>query len=65
VSIHLVKRWRRIARDWRKIADGPRDGTFAWFDAHARVRVLTECADSLERSLKIAARAKREKGGGK
>lgn len=64
MSAALVRSWRRIAREWRqaavnqairgeRVGDGS-DGTLA----RVRAEIYEACADSLERSLRIAARKK-------
>ncbi|MEY4548956.1 MAG: hypothetical protein RL685_5151 [Pseudomonadota bacterium] len=63
MSAGLVRRWRRVARQWRDCAnarlDAPRaDGGLAAERELAYAIVFTECADSLEWSLKIQARKK-------
>lgn len=73
MSNHLVKRWRRIARDWHAAANNleprrqrgpcePAAIACEQIDCRARAEVLEDCAASLERSI---ARAKRDREGGK
>lgn len=69
MSKHLVKHWRRIARQWSDCAhretEKPRgDGGLVAEREFAYARIFNECADSLERSLAIQAR-KRDGEGGK
>ena len=62
LSIRLVKRWRRIAREWTQAGAKLKDCSPAErVDCRARADVFADCADSLERSLKIAARRRHPK----
>lgn len=69
MSKHLVRQWRRIARDWKGVADASREREHPVTQspelvrAEAYARVFTECADSLERSMVIAAGKPREQFG--
>lgn len=70
MSKHLVQRWRRIARQWNDVANAYRERHHPLtrdvpelIRAEAHARAFTECADSLERSLVIAAGKPREQFG--
>lgn len=66
MSKHLVRRWRRIAREWSNAADNlepqrrrgdpnePAAVVAEQVDCRARAEVLAECANSLERSITLA-----------
>jgi|GEM_PF-6213729 len=67
MSKDLVRRWRRVAREWEAVAarhnaiegDVPAGGhkfPEGAVRASAYARILNECADSLERSIAIATR---------
>jgi hypothetical protein len=66
MSIHLVRRWRRTARDWNDVAEravANEKPPAECERAFAYARILRECAESLERSLIIAARKRRASKG--
>lgn len=57
MSADLVKRWRRLAQQWRTAAEAQPPDEFAKrVDGFARADAFKACADSLERSLAIQAR---------
>jgi hypothetical protein len=60
MSRNLVRRWRRVARQWGTVAQARLERELITLShetirAEAYARVFNECADSLERSLVIAA----------
>ena len=64
MSVYLVRRWRRIARQWRQAAinqaiRGQRVGDGSdGIPSRARAEVYEACADSLECSLERRARSR-------
>lgn len=61
MSAGLVKRWRRLAREWGKAAFHAPNSQEHVVCA-SKAEVFRDCADSLERSLAIQARKARAKG---
>jgi hypothetical protein len=58
VSKHLVKRWRRLAREWSNAADYALNTAAERAACSSKAEAFDDCADSLERSLTIAERKK-------
>lgn len=59
MSADLVRRWRRLAREWRGAGASLAlrgASVVEKTDCYARADVFRDCADSLERSLAIAKR---------